>query len=443
MYGEGIFLEEAINDLYPKAYREAIEEAKIEPVAQADIELLDVDKEKGFKFKAIVTVKPEIELGQYKGLAAEKTIYPVEEEDIEAELNRQRQRGARLITVEGRPAQNGDIAVIDFEGFMDGVPFQGGKGEGHNLELGSHSFIDGFEEQIVGHNVGDEFDVNVTFPEEYHAEELKGKPAVFKVKLLEIKEKQLPDLDDEFAKDVSEFDTLAELREDIRKRYTETRERRSKDELETRLLDQVIEGIKGEIPEVMYDNKVEELVRDFGYRLQAQGMSLDLYLQYTGMDENTFREGFREQAVRQVKMRLALEAIAAKENLVPTAEEIQAEYQRLATSYAMDVEQLKKMLPEKDVASDIACTKAIDLVRDSAVVTEVVEEKSKKDADVEEKPKKKTTRKSTKKTAEPAQQTSEETAQEQKPEKPLFLPRKNIGARPYILHAPKEVILWH
>ncbi|HHY53621.1 MAG TPA: trigger factor, partial [Clostridiales bacterium] len=302
------------------------------------------------------------------------------------------------------------------EGFMDGVPFQGGKGEGHNLELGSHSFIDGFEEQIVGHNVGDEFDVNVTFPEEYHAEELKGKPAVFKVKLLEIKEKQLPDLDDEFAKDVSEFDTLAELREDIRKRYTETRERRSKDELETRLLDQVIEGIKGEIPEVMYDNKVEELVRDFGYRLQAQGMSLDLYLQYTGMDENTFREGFREQAVRQVKMRLALEAIAAKENLVPTAEEIQAEYQRLATSYAMDVEQLKKMLPEKDVASDIACTKAIDLVRDSAVVTEVVEEKSKKDADVEEKPKKKTTRKSTKKTAEPAQQTSEETAQEQEAE---------------------------
>lgn len=416
MYGEGIFLEEAINDLYPKAYREAIEEAKIEPVAQADIELLDVDKEKGFKFKAIVTVKPEIELGQYKGLAAEKTIYPVEEEDIEAELNRQRLRGARLITVEGRPAQNGDIAVIDFEGFMDGVPFQGGKGEGHNLELGSHSFIDGFEEQIVGHNVGDEFDVNVTFPEEYHAEELKGKPAVFKVKLLEIKEKQLPDLDDEFAKDVSEFDTLAELREDIRKRYTETRERRSKDELETRLLDQVIEGIKGEIPEVMYDNKVEELVRDFGYRLQAQGMSLDLYLQYTGMDENTFREGFREQAVRQVKMRLALEAIAAKENLVPTAEEIQAEYQRLATSYAMDVEQLKKMLPEKDVASDIACTKAIDLVRDSAVVTEVVEEKSKKDADVEEKPKKKTTRKSTKKTAEPAQQTSEETAQEQEAE---------------------------
>ncbi|MGI6403210.1 MAG: trigger factor [Oscillospiraceae bacterium] len=416
MYGEGIFLEEAVNDLYPKAYREAIEEANIEPVAQADIELLDVDKEKGFTFKAIVTVKPEIELGQYKGLAAEKTIYPVEEGDIEAELHRQRQRGARIITVEGRPAQNGDIAVIDFEGFTDGVPFAGGKGEGHNLELGSRSFIDGFEEQIVGHNIGDEFDVNVTFPEEYHAEELKGKPAVFKVKLHELKEKQLPELDDEFAKDVSEFDTLDELREDIRKRYTETRQQRSIDELETRLLDQIIDGVKGEIPEVMYDNKVEEMVRDFGYRLQAQGMNLDLYLQYSGMDEKSFREGFREQAERQVKMRLALETIAAKENLVPTAEEIQAEYERLAIKYGMEVDQLKGMLTEKDIASDLSCTKAIDLVRESAVVTEVMEEKvSKKDAGKEEKPKKKPAKKaaSTKKAEKSAEQASEETAQEQ------------------------------
>ncbi len=414
MYGEGIFLEEAVNDLYPKAYREAIEEADIEPVDQADIEFLDADMEKGFTFKAIVTVKPEIELGEYKGLAAEKTIYPVEDGDIEAELGRQRERGARIITVEGRPAQNGDIAVIDFEGFTDGVAFEGGKAEGHSLELGSHSFIDGFEEQIVGRNIGDEFDVNVTFPEEYHAEDLKGKPAVFQVKLHEIKEKQLPELDDEFAKDVSEFDTLDELRADIRDRYTETRKKRSTDELETRLLDQIIDGVNGEIPQVMYDNKVEEMVRDFGYRLQAQGMNLELYLQYSGMDEESFREGFKEQAQRQVKMRLALETIAAKEGLVPTDEEIQAEYERLAEQYTMEVEQLKKMLSEKDIASDLACTKAIDLVRDSAKVTEVTEEKA---ASQEEKPEKKPAAKKAatkKKTEKPAQEgASDETAQDQ------------------------------
>ena len=373
MYGEGVFLEDAVNELYPKAYGEAIDESGIDPVDRANIEILDVDKATGLKFRATITVKPEVEVGNYMGIAVSKTIYTVEDSEVEAEIGKRRERGARIISVEDRPAKEGDTTVIDFEGFVDGVPFAGGKAEGHKLELGSNSFIEGFEAQVAGHSIGEEFDVNVTFPAEYHAEELKGKPAVFKIKLHEITEKQLPDIDDEFAKDVSEFDTLAELRADIRAKLQEAKDRRATDEMETKIVDAVTAEVTGEIPPVMYENKINELVQEFGYRLQSQGLNLETYLSYTGMDAQAFRDGFREQAERQVKMRLALEAIAAKENLTPTDEELEAEYIKLSESYKISLERVKDALHKKDVAADLACNKAIDLIRDNAVITEVAD----------------------------------------------------------------------
>ncbi|MCL2856844.1 MAG: trigger factor [Oscillospiraceae bacterium] len=375
LYGEGIFLEDAVNDLYPKAYDQAIEESGIEAVALTDVEILSVEKAEGFTFKATITVKPEIELGKYKGIAVSKTKYVVEESEVEAEVERMRERAARIIAAE-RPAQSGDTVTIDFEGFVDDVAFAGGKAEGHKLELGSNSFIPGFEDQIIGHSTGDEFDVNVIFPAEYHAEELKAKPAVFKVKLHEISEKQLPEIDDELAKDVSEFDTLDELRSDIRTKLTEMKDRRATDEMETKIADIITEGVRGEIPEVMYQNKAGELAQEFSYRLQSQGMNLETYLGYTGMDQDAFREGFKEQAERHVKMRLALETIAVKESLVASDEDLETEYQKMAERYGVDVAQAKAAMHEKDVRADIACNKAIDFIREHAAITEVEEDKT-------------------------------------------------------------------
>ncbi|MDR2932230.1 MAG: trigger factor [Oscillospiraceae bacterium] len=371
MYGEGIFMEDAVNDIYPTAYSAAVEEAGIDPVDRANVEMLTMDMETGFTFKATVTVKPEVSVKDYKGIKAEKKIYKVTDEDIDAEIARMRDRNARIITIEDRPAKMDDMTVIDFEGSIDGVPFEGGKGDGYQLTLGSHSFIDGFEEQIVGHNTGDEFDVNVSFPEEYHAEELKGKPAVFKVKLVEIKGKELPELDDEFVKDVSEFDTLAELRADIEKKQQEIKEKQTNDEFENQLVDKVIEGFEGDVPDVMYENRIDEIVRDFEYRLSSQGMNIDLYLQYTGMDMESFRKTFRDQAEHQVKIRLALEKIVELEGIEPTEDEIAKEYEKVAEMYNMEAEKVKAFVTEKDVKADIASNKAIDLIRDSAVVTEV------------------------------------------------------------------------
>lgn len=375
MYGEGIFLEDAVNDLFPGAYEAAVEEAGIEPVDKANVEILTLDKGVGFTFKATVTVKPEIVLSDYKGIEAEKTIYTVDDADIDAEIERMRERNARIITVEDRAAEDGDQTVIDFEGFIDDVPFDGGKGEGYQLTLGSHSFIEGFEEQIVGHKPGEEFDVNVTFPEDYQAEELKGKPAVFKVKFVEIKGKELPELDDEFVKDVSEFDTLDELKADIRGKQQESRDKRSADDLENALVDKVIEKLSGDIPEVMFEHKIDDMVRDFEYRLTSQGMQLEMYLQYTGMEMDAFRSTFREQAERQVKIRLALEKIAALEQFAVSDEDVEAELKRLSEMYGTEVENIRGALPRKDLEADIKCTRAIDLVRDSAKITEKPEEK--------------------------------------------------------------------
>ena len=383
MYGEGIFVEDAVNDLYPGAYSEAVDEAGIEPVDRADVEILSLDKASGFTFKATVTVKPEVTVKDYKGVSAEKKLQSVSDADIAAEISRMRERGARIITVEDRAAQNGDTVVIDFEGFVDDKAFEGGKGTDFSLELGSHSFIDSFEDQVAGQSVGAAFDVNVTFPEEYHVEELKGKPALFKVTLKEIKAKELPELDDEFAKDVSEFDTLEELRDDIRKKMQEAYDQRSQNDLENALIDEVIKNLEGDIPQCMFENKIDDMVKDFEYRLSSQGMNLQLYLQYTGMDEESFRKTFQEQSERQVKIRLALEKIAELEGIEATAEDIEAEYAKLAESHKMEADKIKGFLPEKDVAADIKTTKAIDLVRDAAKVTEVAEIAGEEDAPAE------------------------------------------------------------
>ena len=369
LYGEGVFYEDAVNELYPAAYEAAVTEAGIEPVDRAKVEIEKVDAD-GFVFKAKVTVKPEVEVGGYKGLKAAKTVRPVEDKDVDAEIERVRNRNARLITVEDRAAEKGDIAVIDFEGFADGVPFEGGKAEKHSLELGSGQFIPGFEDQVVGHKTGEEFDVNVTFPEDYTAKELAGKAVVFKVKIHEIQKRELPAVDDEFAKDVSEFDTLEAYRADIRKHQEESSEHAAQDQVENTLVDQVIAGMKAEIPEIMIENSVDNFVTDFGYRLQSQGLNLQTYLQYTGMDMAAFRKTFREQAERQVKVRLAMEKIAQLEKFDPTAEEIEAEYKKISERYGVDAEKAKAAISEKDLKQDIVVNKAIDLVHSSAEITE-------------------------------------------------------------------------
>lgn len=390
MYGEGIFLEDAVSDLYPEAYGAAVEEAGIEPVNKADVEMLTLDKNTGFTFKATVTVKPEVMVKEYKGISAQKKVDVVEDADVEGEITRMRERNARIITVTDRPAREGDDTVIDFEGFVDGAAFEGGKAEKFELTLGSGSFIDTFEDQVAGHSVGDEFEVNVTFPEEYHVEDLKGKPALFKVKLHEIRGKELPELDDEFAKDVSEFDTVEELRADLRAKMQEARDARAKDDFENQLVDKVIEKLEGDIPECMYENKVDDLVHDFEHRLSSQGMNMKLYLQYTGMDEEGFRQTFRQQAERQVKIWLALEKIAELEGIECTPEDIEKEYARLAEEHGLKVDKIKGFLSEKDVAADFKTGKAIDLVRDSAVVVEVAEEKAAEEKEKSAPPKKKT-----------------------------------------------------
>lgn len=369
MYGKGFFYEDAVNSLYPEAYREALEETALEPVDQADIEVLDVDDD-GFKFKATVTTKPEVEVKDYKGIKAVKKVVKATDEDVAAELGRLQERGSRMVTIEGRAAQNGDTATIDFEGFVDEVPFPGGKGEGYPLVLGSGSFIPGFEEQIVGKEVGSEFDVNVTFPENYQAEELAGKAAVFKCKLHELKNKELPELDDEFAKDVSEFDTLEELKADLRAKLQEHKDAESQGNLENDLVTEVIKNLTAEIPEVMFERRIDEMVQDFEYRLQGQGLNLETYLQYTNGELASFRKTFREQAERQVKVRLALEKIAQLENLSATEEEIEAEYAKMASAYGIEADKMKSFVSAADVAKDLVVSKAIELVRTSADVTE-------------------------------------------------------------------------
>ena len=371
-YGTEIFFEDALNLLYNDLVEDAIKDSGLKVINdKMDFEMVSISKEDGVDFKVSVTTYPEIEIGEYKGLKAEKTAVKVTPEEVEAEVNAMAERNARMVSVEDRAAQNGDTVIIDFEGFTDGVAFEGGKGEGHSLTLGSGQFIPGFEDQIVGKNIGDEFDVNVTFPEDYGAKELAGKEAVFKVKLHEIKVRELPTVDDEFAKDVSEFDTLDALKADLEKKAIGRKTKAADEAVENALVQQIVDSIKGEIPEAMFENRLEQLTEDFAYRLQSQGLNLETYLKYTNSNIDEFKKSFRPQAEGQVKFRLALEKIAELENITPSEEELEAEYAKLAESYGVEADKVKSVIPAEEISKDLAVGKAIDLVKENAVITEV------------------------------------------------------------------------
>ncbi len=375
-YGSEVFFEDALNLLYADAVEAAINESGLKVIDdKMDFELVSISKEDGVDFKVSVTTYPEIELDAYKGLKAERPLVKVEAAEVNAEIKSLQERNARMVSVEDRAAKKGDTVVIDFEGFKDGVAFDGGKAEGHSLELGSGQFIPGFEDQIIGKNIDDEFDVNVTFPEEYGAEELAGQPAVFKVKLHEIKLRELPVADDEFAKDVSEFDTLKELKADLKKKALERKKKAAEEAVENILVQQIVDGIKGEIPEAMFTNRLNQSVEEFGYRLQSQGMSLDLYLQYTGSTIEQFRETFRPQAEMQVKYRLALEKIVELEGIKADEEAVEAEFAKIAEGYGVEVDKVKAVIPASEVEKDVAVGKAIDFVKANAVITDAVDEK--------------------------------------------------------------------
>lgn len=411
MYGADVFHYDAVNSLFPEAYEAAVAEAGIEPVDRPEADIVSADLENGVVLKAVVTVKPDVELGEYKGLKTTQTVHTIEDSAVDVELQRMQERNARIITREGA-AENGDITDIDFEGFVDDEAFEGGKGEHFSLTLGSGQFIPGFEEQIVGHSAGEEFDVNVTFPEDYQAAELAGKAAVFKVKLHEVKTKELPELDDEFAKDVSEHDTMDALKDSIRKGMQEEADKQAELAVENDLVDQIVATLKGEIPPVMVESRIDDMVRDFDYRLQQQGLRLQDYLKYMGGDAEKFREGFKEQAEKQVKTRLALEAITKKENIEATAEEFEKEVQRIADAYKMEVEKVRELIPELEVKKDLAVNKAIDLIKASAVITKKAAEAVEKAADeIKEKAAKKPAAKKAKK-AEPKEDAKDDSAAE-------------------------------
>ncbi|MCH5198617.1 MAG: trigger factor [Oscillospiraceae bacterium] len=366
IYGEGVFYDDAINEVFPDEYYKAVEEAGIDPVDDPrDFDLKSVGKE-GVELSCKVTVRPEINVSGYKGIEAEKPAAEVTDEDIEKDLRSKQEANAREISVEGRNAENGDIATIDFEGFTDGVAFEGGKGEDYDLELGSGSFIPGFEEQIVGHAVGESFDINVKFPEEY-AEELAGKDAVFKITVKGLKQKQLPELDDEFVKDVSEFDTLDELKEDIRKTLTEQKESSSKRAFENSVYDALSELIEGEIPECMYDRAVDNMISEFRYNIEAQGMPYEKYIQAIGMTEESIRAMYRPRAEKDVKIELALSKIAQLEGIEASEEDIAAEYDKMAERYGVKAEDVKAAISEDRIVSEIKARKASDMVLENAV----------------------------------------------------------------------------
>ena len=368
MYGAGVFYEDAINDLIPDAYTEALAESKLEVVGQPEFDVVSID-ENGVVLSAKVYIKPEVEIKDYFGIKVEKEIAPVDDEALNREIETVRERNSREIDVTDRPAKMGDTAVIDFEGFCDGVAFDGGKGTDYALKLGSGSFIPGFEEQVVGKSVDDEFDVNVTFPEEYHAAELAGKPAVFKVKIHAITKVELPALDDEFAKDVSEFDTFDEYKADLKAKLEKRNEATATAAMEDKLVEALIEKLEADIPEPMFVAETENFVRDYDTRLRSQGLDLNTYFKYTGMTLDALREQMRPRAERQVKARLALEKIAVLENVEVSEEDINAEYEKIAAAYGIELDQVKASIDSEAIAADMKVQKAMELVTAKADVT--------------------------------------------------------------------------
>ena len=370
MYGTGVFYEDAANDLIPGAYESAAKESELEIVAQPSIDVTQIEKGKPFIFTATVAVKPEVTLGDYKGIEVEKKTAEVTDEELQAEIDKVRESNSRMITVENRAVQDGDITTIDFEGFVDGEPFEGGKGENYPLTIGSHSFIDNFEEQLIGKNIGEETEVNVTFPEQYQAEELQGKPAVFKVTIKEIKVKELPELDDDFAQDVSEFDTVDEYKEDLKKKLLENKEAALKREKEEDVVGKIIENATMEIPDPMVDTQVRQMVQEFSQRIQSQGLSLQQYMQFTGMTPESLTNELQPQALKRIQSRLVLEAVVAAENIETSDEDLEKELEKMAEMYQMEADKLKELVGEeekKQIALDLAVQKAVELVVDAAV----------------------------------------------------------------------------
>lgn len=367
-YGEQVFFEDAVNLLYAPVVNGAVEESGLELVTRPEVEVTEISKENGVKLKATCITKPEVEVKDYKGIEVEKVVNPVSDEDINKQLDALREKNVTVETVDDRAAENGDDVVIDFEGFKDDVAFEGGKAEDFTLSLGSGQFIPGFEDQIVGHNAGEDFDINVTFPDEYQVKELAGAPAVFKIKLKSISKKVMPELDDDMVKDSTEFDTVDEYKADVKKKLEEANEKHADSEVEAKIFDKVIENMTAEIPQVMFDNRVNEMISELEQRLAPQGISLDLYMQYTGQTIDTVKKAYAEQAEKQVKLRLALEKIAKLENIEVTEDELKAEFDKLAEAYKLDVDQIKQFIHDDDLKKDIAVGKAVDLIKDAAVI---------------------------------------------------------------------------
>lgn len=367
-YGEQVFFEDAVNLLYAPVVNGAVEESGLELVTRPEVEVTEISKENGVKLKATCITKPEVEVKDYKGIEVEKVVNPVTDEDINKQLDALREKNVTVETVDDRAAENGDDVVIDFEGFKDDVAFEGGKAEDFTLSLGSGQFIPGFEDQIVGHNAGEDFDINVTFPDEYQVKELAGAPAVFKIKLKSISKKVMPELDDDMVKDSTEFDTVDEYKADVKKKLEEANEKHADSEVEAKIFDKVIENMTAEIPQVMFDNRVNEMISELEQRLAPQGISLDLYMQYTGQTIDTVKKAYAEQAEKQVKLRLALEKITKLENIEVTEDELKAEFDKLAEAYKLDVDQIKQFIHDDDLKKDIAVGKAVDLIKDAAVI---------------------------------------------------------------------------
>ena len=370
MYGKGVFMEDAVNSLVPQEYTKALGECDLEIVSQPKIDVTQVEPGKPFIFTAEVATKPEVTLGDYKGLEVPKSETEVTDEEVEAELKKEQEKNSRTVTVEDRGAENGDITTIDFEGFVDGVAFEGGKGTDYPLTIGSHSFIDTFEDQIIGMNIGDEKEINVTFPEEYHVDDLKGKPAMFKVSVKEIKEKQLPELNDEFAQDVSDFDTLDEYKDDLKNKIADRKSREAKAKQEDEAIAKIIESSKMDIPDAMVDTQVNRMVEDFAQRLQQQGLSVEQYFQYTGMTADKIMEEMKPEAVKRIQSRLVLEAVVKAENIETSDEEFEAELKKMAEAYKMELDQIKEFMGDyekKQIKEDLAIQKAVDVIVGSVV----------------------------------------------------------------------------
>ncbi len=421
-YGEGIFFEEAVDALLPDAYEEAVREMGIDPVDMPKIEVADLGKDKDLIIKGSVTVKPEVKLGNYKGLKLEEVVNTVSDKEVDEEIKRRQERSARQIAVEDRAVAKDDIANINFEGFVDGVAFAGGKGENYDLLIGSGSFIPGFEDQIIGKTIGEEFDVDVTFPEDYHSEELKGKKAIFKTKVNSIMVKELPELDDEFAKDVSEFDTLDELKKDIKAKLQETADAKTKQEKENNAIDAVIETMEADIPDCMVDSRIESTIRENNARMAQQGISFEQYLGYMGTTVDQFKEQIKPNALLQVKGTLALEEIAKLEKLEATDADVDEQLKKMADAYKMELDKVKEFMRDEDIEalkSDIKITKALEFLVENATFTKAKKTTTKKTTakadDNKEAPKKTTTKKTTTSTTKKAASTTKKTTTAKKP----------------------------